>query len=154
MTDLHARRNSLIPSVTYKNPRAALAWLERAFGFEPALIVADDKGEIGHAEMRHDDCSLSVGGEWSDVIRSPLSTAGKNTQTVRVHLRNGIDAHCERARAAGAVILQEPAEQFYGDRTYRAQGPEGHVWSFSQSGRTPDIAEMEKASGLKFELTT
>jgi hypothetical protein len=47
------------------------------------------------------------------------------------------------------VILQEPTDQFYGDRTYRARDPEGHVWSFGQTVRVVSREEAEKASGLK-----
>lgn len=144
-------RNSLTPSLSYKDPRAAIDWLEKAFGFERAFVVTDDKGEIGHAELRHDDGLLMLGGEWTDNVRSPLSLGGKTTQSVHVHLRSGIEAHCARARAAGAVIVAEPEDQFYGDRTYRAIDPEGHMWSFSQRVRELSIAEMEQASGLKFE---
>ena len=68
-----------------------------------------------------------VGNEWSADHKSPKSVGGKNTQTVHVQLAEGedIDAHCKRAREAGAEILQEPETQFYGDRTYRARDPEG-----------------------------
>ena len=55
----------------------------------------------------------------------------------------------ERARAAGAHISQEPEDQFYGDRTYRAIDPEGHVWVFTQPVRAVSVAEQEAATGLK-----
>ena len=58
----------------------------------------------------------------------------------------------DRAREAGAEILQEPAEQFYGDRTYRARDPEGHVWTFAQNVRPFSVEESEKATGLKIEM--
>jgi uncharacterized glyoxalase superfamily protein PhnB len=56
-----------------------------------------------------------------------------------------------RARAAGAVIISEPADQFYGDRAYRARDPEGHIWSFAQNVRYVSREEAEKASGLKIQ---
>lgn len=143
------QRNSLTPSLSYKDPRAAVEWLEKAFGFELAFVVTDDKGEIGHAELRHDDGLLMLGGEWTENVRSPLSLGGKTTQSVHVHLRQGIDAHCARAKAAGAVIVADLEDQFYGDRTYRALDPEGHMWTFGQRVKEVSIAEMEKASGLK-----
>ena len=70
---------------------------------------------------------------------------------MHVQLAEGedIDAHCARARAAGAEIIMEPADQFYGHRTYRARDPGGHVWTFSQVVRDVSAAEMESASGLK-----
>jgi uncharacterized glyoxalase superfamily protein PhnB len=46
-----------------------------------------------------------------------------------------VDQHCERARAAGAEIVDEPADQFYGDRRYSARDPEGHPWYFAQHVR-------------------
>src|SRR3546814_2351659 len=82
--------------------------------------------------MGHGDSVVMVGNEWSDDHRSPKSLGGKNTQSVHVQLGAGedIDAHCDRARAAGAAIIAAPETQFYGDRTYRARDPEGHIWTF------------------------
>ena len=74
-----------------------------------------------------------VASEWSPLHKSPKSLAGCNTQTVHVQLNEDVDAHCERARKAGAVIQMEPSTQFYGDRTYRAVDPEGHIWSVGQT---------------------
>ncbi|WP_425350550.1 VOC family protein [Mesorhizobium wenxiniae] len=82
---------------------------------------------------------------------SPVSVAGKNTQSVYVRLKEGIDAHCDRARAAGAEIVQEPADQFYGERQYRARDPEGHVWTFSQTVRSVPREEAERLGDLQIE---
>lgn len=56
-----------------------------------------------------------------------------------------------RRPSLGAILVQEPADQFYGDRTYRARDPEGHVWTFGQTVRRVSREEAEKASGLKIE---
>ena len=42
-----------------------------------------------------------------------------------------VDAHCARAREAGAEIAEEPNDQPYGDRRYAAEDPEGHLWYFA-----------------------
>jgi uncharacterized glyoxalase superfamily protein PhnB len=141
------------PSVIYQDDRAALDWLARAFGFEPSLIVSDDSGKIVHAEMKFAGAVVTIAREWSDITRSPKSLGAKNTQQVHVQLKGDIDAHCARARAAGAVIVQELSDQFYGDRTYRAMDPEGHVWTFGQTVKVVSMAEMEKATGLKMRET-
>ncbi|HKV55161.1 MAG TPA: VOC family protein, partial [Candidatus Binataceae bacterium] len=94
---------------------------------------------------------IMVAGEWADFVASPGSVGGKNTQSIHVHLDESVDGHCARARAAGAVILSEPEDQFYGDRTYRARDPEGHVWSFAQTLRYVSREDAEKASGLKIK---
>ena len=113
------------------------------------MVVTDETGNLMHAEMRFADAYIIVDSEWAEHIASPLSVGGKNTQSVYLRLANGIDAHCERARAAGAVILQEPEDQFYGERTYRALDPEGHMWTFSQTVRHVPEKEAEALSGMK-----
>ncbi len=144
-------RPTFTSGVFYKEPWVALDWLEKAFGFERSMIITDNDGNLAHGEMRFGDGLIYVGSEWADFIASPAAVGGKNTQIIQVKLDSGLDAHCARARAAGATILQEPTDQFYGDRTYRARDPEGHVWSFGQTVKAVSREEAEKASGLKIE---
>ena len=143
-------RPAFIPSLAYRDNRAALRWLESAFGFEPSEVLTDAEGNIVHAEMTHEDGVVMIGSEWADWTRSPASLGGKNTQRVHVRIGRGIDEHCARARQAGARIVMEPADQFYGDRTYIAADLEGHYWSFAQPVRQVTNEEMERATGFKF----
>lgn len=147
--------DAVVPAVFYKDPAAALAWLEKAFGFELSLLVTNQQGQVGHAEMTWRGSPIDIGGEWASAellgpasLKSPASLGGVGTQFIRLHMDEGLDEHCERARAAGARITCEPADQFYGDRVYRALDPEGHVWNFSQKVADLSIQEMEQASGL------
>ncbi|GAA0585979.1 VOC family protein [Rhizomicrobium electricum] len=145
------RRPAFTASVFYENPRAALDWLEKAFGFETVMRITDADGTLVHSEMRYSDGLLYVGAPWNQDFAAPGKTGGRNTTNLHVRVADGIEAHCETARAAGAVILQEPQEQFYGDRTYRARDPEGHIWTFAQFVRQVGREEAEKATGLKIE---
>ena len=141
-------------SIFYEHPRVALRWLEQAFGLEVTLFV---EGPDGDERFIHSELSLAgqgrlmVGGQWSEWAKSPRSLSGANTQCVRVQLTAGIDEHCERARAAGARIVQEPETQFYGDRTYRCVDLEGHHWTFAQTVQKLSVEEMEKAGGVKIK---
>lgn len=135
----------------YKDPFAALDFLEKAFGFERTMVITDADGNLGHAEMRFGDGYLMIGGEWTDYVASPASTGGRNTQSIHVHLDGGVDEHCDRAVAAGAVVVRPLEDQFYGDRTYSARDPEGHVWSFAQNQRYVSREDAEQASGLRIE---
>lgn len=145
------KHTTLGAGVFYKDPMAALAWLERAFGFRRSILVTDPSGKLVHSEMRFADAYLVIDAEWASDIASPASVGGRNTQTVYLKLEDGLDAHCERARQAGAEILQEPADQPYGDRTYRARDPEGHIWTFSQTVRHVSREAAEAASGWKID---
>jgi uncharacterized glyoxalase superfamily protein PhnB len=99
--------------------------------------------------MRFGNAVVMIGNEWSDDHKSPKSIGGKNTQTVNIQITTDLDAHCERARAAGAEILAEPETQFYGDRTYRCRDPEGHIWTVGQTVKAVTREEAEAATGLK-----
>jgi|SRR6185437_9491256 len=145
------QRPVFIPSIAYRDSRAALKWLQAAFGFKPSEILTDSQGNIVHAEMRFGDGVVMIGGEWADWTRSPASLGGKNSQRIHVHLHDGIEEHYHRSRKAGARVIVELADQFYGDRTYVATDLEGHYWTFAQPVRAVSRQEMERASGFKFE---
>jgi uncharacterized glyoxalase superfamily protein PhnB len=64
------------------------------------MVITDREGKLAHSEMRFGggDAYIMVGSEWADFVASPGSVGGKNTQTIHVHLNDGIEAHCARAR--------------------------------------------------------
>ena len=150
MSDDGYRAKGLSSAVFYQDAKAAFRWLEEAFGFEPLFVLLDADGNLGHSEMTYGDSVVMVGNEWSDDHKSPKSIGGKNTQIVHVQLAEGddIDAHCEHARKAGAEIIAEPDTQFYGDRTYTARDPEGHIWAFGLTVRKMKSEEWDAASGF------
>ncbi|MDO8377668.1 VOC family protein [Phenylobacterium sp.] len=133
----------------YQDPRAAIDWLQKAFGLELTMLLEDADGNVAHSQLSFGDSVVMVGSEWTEDHKSPRSIGGKNTQTVSLQIDDDIDAHCARARAAGAVIHAEPETQFYGDRTYRCRDLEGHIWNVSQTVKVVSREEAEAASGLK-----
>ena len=145
-------RPAVVSALVYKDPMAAFEWLQTAFGFEPAMLITDADGKLAHSEMVFGDGWIMVGSEWSDDHSSPASVGGKNTQTVHLQMTTDIDAHCEHARNAGAEILMEPETQFYGDRSYRARDPEGHIWTFGQTVEKIGPEEWDRATGLKTKI--
>jgi len=141
---------SITPALFYRDARAAIDFLQKAFGFEMELLIEDEHGGLQHSQMRFDDGIIMVGTEWSPKHQSPASLDGRNTQTTHVQLRGQTaDEHCAIARAAGADIFMEPADQFYGDRTYQARDPEGHIWSFAEVVRHVEPSDWDKETGLK-----
>jgi uncharacterized glyoxalase superfamily protein PhnB len=136
----------LSTSVYYQQPARMIDWLCEAFGFELRLKVEGDGGSIEHSELSYDEAVVMVGGErrdtrWGVHMLSPQSLNSANTQGLMLYVDDA-DAHCARARAAGAKIVEEPAvhdygEDYWADRSYGALDPEGHMWWFSQRLRTP-----------------
>ena len=141
---------NVVPALFYKNPKAALDFLQKAFGFELEMLIEDEQGKLAHSQLRFRDGLIMVGTEWSEKHQSPASLNGRNSQTTHLYLEGiSADDHCARAEAAGADILARPADQFYGDRTYRACDPEGHIWTFSETLRQVDPADWDKEMKLK-----
>jgi uncharacterized glyoxalase superfamily protein PhnB len=135
------------PLLFYRDPKAALAFLERAFGFETRLLVEDGQGGVIHSEAIFEEGVIMVSGPPSGLYVSPADIEGRRTASVHIQLKAGLDAHCERARAGGANIDREPADQPYGDRVYTCRDLEGHSWSFGQTIERLTAAEMAKATG-------
>ena len=130
----------IVPAVFYDDAAAAIDWLRRAFGFVVRERVEDDQGRIVHSQLVLNGGVIMVGqaglSPERPYVRSPRGVGRANTQSLAVFVDDA-DAHCARARAAGAVIATEPATQDYGegywaDRSYAAEDPEGHRWWFMQ----------------------
>jgi uncharacterized glyoxalase superfamily protein PhnB len=125
--------------VAYDQPAKAIDWLQRAFGFEVQLKVEGEGGRIEHCELVLGGGLISTGDGKSEArpwSKSPQQLGGANTQALCVYV-DDVDAHCERARAAGATIASEPKTTDYGDdywadRSYEVLDLEGHHWWFMQ----------------------
>ncbi len=137
------------PLLFYRDPKAALDFLELAFGFETRMVVDDGQGGVIHSETTYQGHVVMVSGPPSGLWASPADLAGRRTGSVHVQVPDGIDALCEQARAAGAKIEREPADQPYGDRVFTCLDPEGHSWSFGQTIQAMSAAEQAAATGRK-----
>ena len=110
-----------------------------AFGFRERMRMPATDGKVMHAEMELADGVIMMGNPGAD-YRNP-KRVDHVTQHLYVYV-DDVDAHYEHARQAGATILAEPEDQFYGDRRYGAEDPEGHQWYFAQHVRDVTPEEM------------
>ena len=129
----------ITPYLLYEDVAAALEWLARAFGFVERMRLPGPDGGVMHAEMAFADGVVFMGCPSPD-YQNPKHL-GAVTQSLYVYV-DGIDEHYAHAKATGAVILEEPADQFYGDRRYGAEDPEGHRWYFAEHVRDVPPEEM------------
>jgi uncharacterized glyoxalase superfamily protein PhnB len=121
---------TVTPYLLYEDATAAVEWLTKGFGFREVNRVELADGSVNHAELDVGDGSIVyLGHPPGEGYRNPKH-AGQ-TSLVYVYVED-VDAHCARAREAGAKIVEEPNDQEYGDRRYTADDPEGHQWCFAQ----------------------
>lgn len=134
-------------SIYYEDPRSAIDWLCKAFGFEVRLLVEGDAGSVEHSELTFGEGMVMVGAAAGSKLekfpwrRAPGAIDGGNTQNMMIYV-DDVGAHCKRAREAGAKITAEPTVHDYGedywtDRGYECVDPGGHHWWFYQRLRDP-----------------
>jgi uncharacterized glyoxalase superfamily protein PhnB len=123
---------NIIPTMRYQDAPAMIEWLCSAFGFEKRLVVPGEGRVITHAELTLGNGMIMLGSERDDAFGKLLSTAraaGTVTQSAYVVVPDA-RAHYERAKAAGAEIVDELREESYGGAVYAARDPEGQLWYF------------------------
>jgi uncharacterized glyoxalase superfamily protein PhnB len=109
----------IFPTVHYPDVDAAVAFLKEAFGFEEHVIYRDDAGTTMHTELRYGPSIVFVGADQARVGTGSLYVAIDDA-----------DAHCARAREAGAEITVPPHDLDYGSRDYTALDLAGNRWQF------------------------
>lgn len=131
----------LSSAIFYRDPLAAIAWLERAFGFETRTKIVGADGSIEHSELTFGEAVIMVGSVTRGNMRaSPRMVDGLNTQGLLIYV-DDLERHFSRARDAGAKILNKPAltdhgPEYWADRLYEAEDCEGHRWWFAERLRT------------------
>ena len=118
----------------YPDVRAAVAWLESAFGFEERVRI----GDAHRAQLRvGSDGAVVV----ADVRAAQVApSAGVVTHLVKVRVSD-VDAVFARARDFGASVLEEPRTWEYGERSCLLEDLAGHRWDLTQTVRDVEPAE-------------
>ena len=125
------RGPTIVPQVPYEDVSAALSFLERAFGFrEIRTERLVNAGVLVHAMVEFGGAVVGIGPQGHHGTISPKS-GGIESQYISVYV-DDVDAHYQRAVAAGARIANGLRDHFGGIRAYEALDLEGHRWRFRQ----------------------
>jgi uncharacterized glyoxalase superfamily protein PhnB len=117
---------SIYPVLKFDDARAAIDFLERAFGFERHAVYDGAQGGVAHAELRFGQEYVMLGSTSEGEERFNQG-AGRQSLYVVV---DDPDALHDRAKEAGATIERELTDQDYGSREFTARDLEGNLWSF------------------------
>lgn len=119
---------TVTPYLLYEDAEAAVAFLTRAFGFREVDRTTGAAGGM-HVELEvGPDGSIVYLGQPGPDFRGPAQVGGTSLVYVLV---DDVDAHHERAKAAGATIVEELVDTPFGHRRYTCDDPQGHAWSFA-----------------------
>jgi uncharacterized glyoxalase superfamily protein PhnB len=124
---------TVISCLRYRDAPAAIDWLQRAFGFEPQLVVPDSQGGIAHAQLRFGNGMVMLGSmrddEFGKLMAHPDEIGGRETQSAYVIVEDA-DVVYASAKAAGSKIVTEIKDEDYGGRGFSCRDLEGHLWNF------------------------
>jgi uncharacterized glyoxalase superfamily protein PhnB len=134
LTNRSAPPATVTPVLVYPDVRAAVTWLETAFGFEERVRV----GEAHRAQLRvGQDGALII----ADVRGQQVApSAGSVTHLIKVRVPD-VDAAFTRARDAGARVMDEPTSHEYGERSCTFEDLAGHRWELTQTVRDVEPEE-------------
>jgi PhnB protein len=119
----------ITPYLLYEDLAGAMKFLSRAFGFKKyGRAMRGEDGRLNHAAMKLGSDFIMMGYP-GPKYKNP-KRLGQATQNLYVNVLD-VDKHFARAKKAGAKILEEPQDTFYGQRRYGAEDPEGHQWYFA-----------------------
>ena len=133
--------DAVLPHVMYQDLSSAIAWLGEAFGFREHYRY----GEPPSGAQMH------LGNAWIMVKQARPGSAtparlGYGTQSLTVFV-DDLEAHFQKAKAAGAKILEEPHETEYGEFQFAAEDLDGHHWLFSRHAR--DVSPEKWGATIK-----
>jgi predicted enzyme related to lactoylglutathione lyase len=126
--------DTVLPHVMYRDVEEAIAWLGKAFGFSEHYRYGNPAS----------GAQVHLGNAWIMLKRAREGSAspaklGFGTQSLTVFV-DDLEAHYQRAKAAGAKLLEDLHETEYGELQYAAEDLDGHHWLFSRHARdlSPD----------------
>ncbi len=133
MTKSSELKPTIIPTLRYRNARAAIDWLKSVFGFEEHLVVPGEGDRIAHAQLILGNGMIMLGSSFDDEFgrlqQPPSSLTGPVFQSPYIIVAE-IEKHYEHALAAGANIAMPLKAEDYGGKNYSCWDPEGHLWNF------------------------
>nr|WP_042185728.1 VOC family protein [Kibdelosporangium sp. MJ126-NF4]CEL16848.1 Glyoxalase family protein [Kibdelosporangium sp. MJ126-NF4]CTQ91924.1 Glyoxalase family protein [Kibdelosporangium sp. MJ126-NF4] len=119
----------IYPTLRYRDAVKAVDWLVEAFGFEKVAVNLTDDGKVSHAELRYEDGIIMLNSAPDDYTFSAHDDFRHVQCTIYIAVSD-VDAHHDRAVAAGAEITYPLTDQDYGSRDYSARDLEGNHWHF------------------------
>jgi PhnB protein len=138
--------HSLTPYLAVEDASRAIDFYKEAFGAEEVLRMPGPDGSVAHAELQIGDSKLMLSDPFPQSnVRPPLERGGP-TASVFMYVKD-VDATFEHAQQAGAIVVSELEDMFWGDRFGTLADPFGHVWSVAT--RKEDLSEEEIAERSK-----
>ncbi len=136
----------IIPYLMIDGASAAIEFYQKAFGASEVYRLEMAGGGIAHAEIDVNGAKVYLADAPADMDGNAANPKKLGGSSVLLHQYVAdVDATTATALAAGAIVIRQPEDQFYGDRAALVEDPFGHMWSFHSHVRDVTPQEMEEA---------
>lgn len=140
--------HAVTPYLACAGAARAIAFYKKAFGATEVMRMPAPGGKVGHAEVKISGARIMLADEYPDMAFLGPRARGGTPVHIHVYVKN-VDAMMKRAVAAGAKLVREVSDQFYGDRSGSVEDPFGHVWHLATHVRDVSMAELRKGAAQK-----
>jgi PhnB protein len=127
----------IVPSMAVSDPRATISWFEK-LGFSSRGEATTPDGSIMHAEVVKGEAVVMLGPNMGGGL-------GSTGMSLYMPLESGIDDFYASVKGQGVTIAEEITDQFWGDRTFMVEHPDGYKIMFAQPVREVSMEEMQEA---------
>lgn len=139
----------LFPYLRVLNAAAAIEFYGKAFGATEVFRLSEPAGRVGHAELKFGAFTVMLSDEYPEYgIQGPEAFGGTGS-SIHLHV-DDVDAVTQQAVAAGAKLVMEPKDQFYGERAAKVLDPFGHEWLLGSQIEAVSPAEMQRRFSAMF----
>ncbi|SRR5476649_1359932 len=122
----------LTTALNVRDVRAAVDFYTGAMSMVAIAELEGDNGEMLFARIRYRGTNFTLNKEgWDSDLKSP-QTSGATTPFIFYMYVDDTLALVNEMMQAGAIMLNEPAEMFWGDLKARLQDPFGFIWDIAQ----------------------
>ncbi|MCM2371272.1 VOC family protein [Aporhodopirellula aestuarii] len=133
----------VFPYLRLRNAAAGIEFYKKAFGATERMRLSEPSGRIGHAELSFGSFAVMLSDEYPEYgIQGPEAFGGTGS-SIHLHV-DDVDAMTEQAVAAGAKLIMEPKDQFYGERSAKVLDPFGHEWLLGTHIEDVSYEEMQR----------
>jgi uncharacterized glyoxalase superfamily protein PhnB len=135
--------HEVYPYMRLRNAARALEFYKRAFGAEELFRLAEPSGRIGHAEIKIGPATLMLSDEFPEYGIVGPEVLGGTSMSMHLHVDDA-DAWIARAVEAGAKVVREAKDEFYGERSGVVRDPFGHEWLIGHQIEEVSTEEMQR----------
>jgi uncharacterized glyoxalase superfamily protein PhnB len=140
----------MFPYLRARDANAAIDFYRAAFGATEKFRLVEPSGRVGHAELLFGESTVMISDEYPEFGIRALDPDNPGVCLIHLHVDDA-DAAVARAVAAGATIVREVQDAFYGERGGTVRDPFGYDWMLGHDIEEVTPEEMQRRYTAMFE---